>query len=107
MEPQEISPPRLFVRRPSTQPRWLEGQHIALRFLTRVALALIVLAATIANRADNDARAKGLLSVRIEPLYSSFAPVSCLSTDPDEAPPPPPPEEDEKPPQPKSRLRSH
>lgn len=77
----------------------LDLQFHGVRFLTRASFLLIMVMASVGNQADNEARAKGLMSVRIEAPSMLLGTHACMQPDAQDVPDEPEPE---KPPCPRS-----
>ncbi len=87
-----------MIRRTTFSQR-LQQDHqihlIGVRVLSRTSFALVMVLAACLNDADQLARAKGLLSVRVEAPTMFFGTHACMQPEaedlPDEQPPPEPP----------------
>lgn len=87
-----------MIRRTTFSQR-LQHDHqlhlVGVRVLSRTSFALVMVLAACLNDADQLARAKGLLSVRIEAPTMFFGTHACMQPEaedlPDEPPPPEPP----------------
>lgn len=85
--------------RPKTSSKQLTQNHelhiVGVRILSRVSFALVVMLAAFLNEADQMARAKGLISVRVEAPTMFFGTHACMQPEavdlPEEAPPEDPP----------------
>lgn len=56
------------------------------RILGRVSFVLIAVMASILNQADQDARAKGLISVHVEAFSMALGNHACMQPEPEELP---------------------
>ena len=71
--------------------RWTTMQLTVLRLLGHAVLASSAVAAVVANDADQEARAQGLLWVHAEPSALIFGQHACLQPAEEEIPPEPEP----------------
>lgn len=98
----------MVVMRPMRFPKWnwhhtlqdRNAQMHGVRILCRASFVLLVVSATIANKADQDARATGLISVRVNAPSMALGTHACMMPTAEDVPDEPEPE---KPPCPKSK----